>query len=145
MVPRPSPNATLEDILPAELVVLLTTLTQSPEDFEQRRSKNKPPKPSMDASQAGLLYKVLQAKQSQYATSLHEDVNLLAGLLPPNAPSTLEGPARRHKMALQVRLGEKEVLRDVLAMLESSVANGSTKRSANGDENDSRHSKAARV
>ncbi|KAJ5107664.1 hypothetical protein N7456_004339 [Penicillium angulare] len=145
VIPRPTANATLETILPAELVVLLTTLTQSPEEFEQRRSKNKPPKPSMDANQAGLLYKTLQSKQAQYGTSLNEDINILTGLLPPNAPQALEGSARRHKMALQVRLGEKEVLRDVQTMLESLVANGSLKRSANGDDHDSRQSKSARV
>ncbi|KAJ5701479.1 hypothetical protein N7488_009027 [Penicillium malachiteum] len=145
VIPRPAANATLQDILPAELVVLLTTLTLSPEEFEQRQSKNRPPKPSMDANQAGLLYKILQSKQAQYATSLTQDINLLSGLLPPNAPEALEGPARRHKMALQVRLGEKEVLRALLAMLESQASNGSLKRSANGDDYDSRQSKLARV
>ncbi|KAJ5719648.1 hypothetical protein N7493_007226 [Penicillium malachiteum] len=145
VIPRPAASATLQDILPAELVVLLTTLTLSPEEFEQRQSKNRPPKPSMDANQAGLLYKILQSKQAQYATSLTQDINLLSGLLPPNAPEALEGPARRHKMALQVRLGEKEVLRALLAMLESQASNGSLKRSANGDDYDSRQNKLARV
>ncbi|KAJ5628569.1 hypothetical protein N7490_010797 [Penicillium lividum] len=141
VIPRPAPNAKLEDILPAELVVLLTTLTQSPEEFEQRRSKNKPPKPSMEVSQAGLLYKVLQSKQARYATSLEQDYDSLSGFLPPNAPPALEGSARRHKMALQVRIGEKEVLRSVMTMLESLAPGASQKRSANGDGRHSRNTK----
>ncbi|KAJ6109885.1 hypothetical protein N7486_002120 [Penicillium sp. IBT 16267x] len=141
VIPKPMANAKLEDILPAELVVLLTTLTQSPEEFEQRRAKNKPPKPSMDVAEAGLLYKVLQAKQAHYATSLDQDMNLLSGLLPPNAPATLEGSARRHRMALQVRIGEKEVLHAVLSMLESLAPGASQKRSANGDGRESRNTK----
>lgn len=144
VIPRPSPNATLEDILPMELVALLTTLCQSPEEFEQRRSKNKPPKPSMDAPQAGLLYKLLQTKQSHYATSLAHDMQLLSSLTPPQAPAALEGSSRRLKMALQVRIGEKEVLQALLGMLSSSASNGSLKRSANGDH-DSRQFKSARV
>jgi SET domain-containing protein 6 len=109
-------NASLEDILPAELVVLLTTLTLTPEEFEQRQSKNKLPKPSMDLKQATLLYKAFQTKQAQYATSLAQDTQLLQSL---SSPASLEGSSRRLKMALQVRMGEKEIFQAVLAMLES--------------------------
>lgn len=122
VIPRPLNNATLEDILPAELVVLLTTLSQTPEEFEQRRSRNKLPKASMDAKQAALLYKVLQTKQSQYATSLAQDTQLLQSLSPPQSPASLEGSSRRLKMALQVRMGEKEICQAVLAMLDSITA-----------------------
>ncbi|KAJ5248947.1 hypothetical protein N7468_000398 [Penicillium chermesinum] len=123
------------------LVVLLTTLTLSPEDFEQRKSKNKPPKPSMDANQAGTLAKVLQAKLSLYGSSLNEDVQLLASIPPQPA---LEGSARRRRMALQVRIGEKEVIQAVLSMLEPIVGGSSLKRSANGDSHDSRQAKTPR-
>lgn len=141
MIPRPLNNASLEDILPAELVILLTALSQTPEEFEQRRSKGKLPKPSMDAAQTSLLYKALQAKQAQYATSSAEDAQILQSLPP---AQSLEGSARRLKMAVQVRMGEKEIYQAVLAMLDSSAA-GSLKRSANGDDHDSRNSKAART
>lgn len=144
VIPRPAPNASLQDILPAELVVLLTTLSLTPEEFEQRRSKNKPPKPCMESNQAGLLYKILQTKQAQYGSSLSEDMQILTSLLPPNAPASLDGSARRQKMALQVRIGEKEVLQSLLAMLEPLVSGGSLKRSDNGDAG-TRHSKSARV
>lgn len=141
VIPRPLNNASLEDILPAELVILLTALSQTPEEFEQRRSKGKLPKPSMDGAQTSLLYKALQAKQAQYATSSAEDAQILQSLPP---AQSLEGSARRLKMAVQVRMGEKEIYQAVLAMLDSSAAR-SLKRSANGDDHDSRNSKAART
>jgi SET domain-containing protein 6 len=144
VIPRPAPNASLQDILPAELVILLTTLSLTPEEFEQRRSKSKLPKPAMETNQASLLFKILQTKQAQYGSSLAEDMQLLRSLLPPNAPASLDGSARRHKMALQVRIGEKEVLQAILAMLQSLVSGGSLKRSANGDT-DTRNFKSARV
>ncbi|KAJ5674777.1 uncharacterized protein N7477_004711 [Penicillium maclennaniae] len=144
VIPRPSPNDTLEDILPMELVALLTTLCQSPEEFEQRRLKNKPPKPSMDAPQAGLLHRLLQTKQSHYATSLAHDMQLLSSLTSPQAHGALEVSSRRLMMALQVRIGEKEILQTLQGMLSTSASNGSLKRSANGDH-DSRQSKSARV
>lgn len=145
MIPRPSVNDALENILPIELVALLTILTQSPEEFEQRRSKNKPPRSAMENNQAALLYKALQSKQVQYGTSLDQDFQLLNGLVPPQSPASLEGSARRHKMALQVRIGEKEVLQSVLTLLDRLAAAGSLKRTANGDVSDSRHFKAPRV
>lgn len=95
----------------------------------------------MESNQASLLYKILQAKQSQYATSLAQDVQSLSGL----QSDALEGSARRLKMALQVRIGEKEILQSLLGMLESLVANGSLKRAAGGNSHDSRQSKAPRV
>ncbi|KAJ5570261.1 uncharacterized protein N7459_009691 [Penicillium hispanicum] len=145
VISRPSADSSLQEILPMELVALLTTLAQTPVEFEQRRSKNKPPKPAMDGSQASLLSKVLQTKQLQYGTSLDQDVQLLAGLLPPQATEPEEGSSRRLKMALQVRIGEKEIMQAVLAMLEPSVGDGSLKRTANGEGDDSRQSKAQRI
>lgn len=96
----------------------------------------------MESSQASLLYKILQARQAQYATSCAQDVQLLSEM---QTSTVLEGSALRLKMALQVRIGEKEILQTLLAMLESLVANGSLKRAADGDNHDSRQSKTPRV
>lgn len=95
----------------------------------------------MESNQAGLLFKILQRKQAQYATSLDEDIQLLA-----TNPSSaaLEARSRRLLMALQVRIGEKEILMAVLALLETTATNGSLKRAAEHNE-ESRHSKAPRV
>lgn len=96
----------------------------------------------MQSDQARLLDKILRTKQAQYATTLAEDMHTLSNMQPSNA---LEGPARRSKMALQVRIGEKEILQSILAMLESPVTNGSMKRPADGNPHDLRQSKTPRV
>lgn len=142
IIPRPSSNASIDDIVPVELVILLTTLCLSPQEFEQRRSKNKPPKPVMENDQAALLYKVLQNKQAQYATSLDQDVQMISTS---PSPAALEGSPRRLRMALAVRIGEKEILMAVLAILESTATNGSLKRAAEHNGDESRKPKAARV
>jgi SET domain-containing protein 6 len=140
VIPRPvEANTTLEDILPAELVVLLCTLTLPEEEFKQHESKSKAPKPVLEATQAAILTKALQSQQSQYATSLAEDTRLLA-LMPPL--DALDVSSRRARMALQVRIGEKQVLQTVLSMLEP-AATGSLKRSA-GDDGESRQAKTQR-
>lgn len=76
----------------------------------------------MGVKEATLLRKILQTKQGQYATSLAEDIQLLQSLSPPQSPASLEGSSRRLKMALQVRMGEKEIFQAVQALLDPIVA-----------------------
>lgn len=141
VIPRPvESTTTLEDILPAELVILLSTLSLSEEDFKQRQSKNKPPKPALEANQAAILIKALHSQQAQYASSLTQDLQLAASLPPLDA---LDTSSRRARMALQVRIGEKQVIQTILGMLEPATT-GSLKRAA-GDDGESRQSKNQRV
>jgi SET domain-containing protein 6 len=145
VIPRPiNPNPSLEDILPAELEILLTTLALPEEEFKQRQSKNKPPKPAFEANQATILIRALQTQQAQYATTLAQDAEILASLPPLDMSVASDTSARRARMALQVRIGEKEVLQAVLGMLEPAVT-GSLKRPASGDDGDSRQFKTQRV
>ncbi|OGE51215.1 hypothetical protein PENARI_c014G02564 [Penicillium arizonense] len=145
VIPRPvNANPSLEDILPAELVILLTTLALPEEEFKQRQSKNKPPKPAFEAHQAAILTRALQTQQAQYASSLAQDAQLLASLPPLDMSVASDTSSRRARMALQVRIGEKEVLQAVLGMLEP-TATGSLKRPANGDDGDSRQFKTQRM
>ncbi|KAJ5139285.1 uncharacterized protein N7515_004133 [Penicillium bovifimosum] len=123
VIPRPvNDNPSLKDILPMELVVLLTTLALPTAEFNERASKKKAPKPAMDANAAAIL-----------------------GFSPP-LPSSgdVDESARRARMALQVRIGEKEVLQAVLGMLQP-ASNGSLKRSANGDDGELRQFKTQRI
>lgn len=141
VIPRPvEANTTLEDILPAELVVLLSTLALPEEEFKQRQSKNKAPKPALEAKQAEILTKALQSQQAEYATSMAQDIQLSASL---PVLDTLDTSSCRARMALQVRMGEKQVFQTVLSMLES-TATSSLKRSAS-DDGESRTSKTQRV
>ncbi|CAP86520.1 hypothetical protein E8E15_006320 [Penicillium rubens] len=145
VIPRPvNANPSLQDILPAELVVLLATLTLSAEEFKQRVSKDKAPKPALDANSTAILIKALQKRQEQYATSLADDLQLRASLSPLPETGDVDEGARRVRMALQVRIGEKEVLQAVLGMLQPDTSN-SLKRSANGDDGESRQFKTQRV
>ncbi|KAJ5519149.1 RuBisCO-cytochrome methylase RMS1 [Penicillium expansum] len=121
VIPRPvNANPSLEDIMPAELV-----------EFKQRVSKDKAPRPVLDANATAILIRALQKRQAQYATSLASDLQFRASLSPL--------PKTGH-----VRIGEKEVLQTVLAMLQPATS-GSLKRSANGDGGDSRQFKTQRV
>lgn len=145
VIPRPvNANPSLQDILPAELVILLATLTLSAEEFKQRVSKDKAPKPALDANSTAILIKALQKRQEQYATSLADDLQLRASLSPLPETGDVDEGARRVRMALQVRIGEKEVLQAVLGMLQPATSN-SLKRSANGDDGESRQFKTQRV
>ncbi|KAL3448559.1 hypothetical protein BJX65DRAFT_65181 [Aspergillus insuetus] len=149
-ISRPSSTDSLSDIIPEELVFLVKTLTLSPEQFSERQQKQKPPKASFDTAEARLLHIAVQLNQSRYATSIAQDQELLAQLSQTEAATgALEGPARRRKMAIQVRLGEKEILQDLSFKLSACLANadnpGSAKRSANGFADDSRRAKAQRT
>ncbi|RJE22261.1 SET domain-containing protein [Aspergillus sclerotialis] len=141
-IPRPSPEDSLSDILPDELLLLLKTLAFSPEQLKQQKSKNKPPKPSLGQAEAAILSKAVQLKQSQYATTISQDQEHLAKL---GQLVASERSSRRRKMATQVRIGEKEVLHKLSSMLDGFMTNGegsTLKRNANNDGRDSRRTKA---
>ncbi|KAL2855468.1 hypothetical protein BJY01DRAFT_2453 [Aspergillus pseudoustus] len=147
VIPRPSLNDSLPDIIPEELVLLCKTLTLSPQQFSERQQKQKSPKPSFDATEARLLYNAIQLNQGRYSTSIAQDQELLTHLnLAETTSGALEEPSRRQKMAVQVRIGEKEILQDLSSRLNALLSNsGSTKRTANGSGDDSRRAKAQRT
>lgn len=95
-----------------------------------------------------ILQKAVQLKCSQYATNIEQDQALLAQLNPLDAAAPLEGSQRRLKMAIMVRIGEKEILQELSAQLDRLLdgsSQNSMKRSANGDQEDSRKTKAQRT
>lgn len=129
-IPRPQPNESLSDILPDEMLVLLKVLTIDEAELQQRKEKNKPPKPSLGGPEAQILLDAVQARLSQYATTIEQDLQTLQHLAP---ISGLDTSTRRHKMAIQVRVGEKEVLHQLSSMLATLVPNdaqATRKRSA---------------
>lgn len=121
--------------------MLLKTLTLSPQQLEHLKSKDKPPKPTFDQAEAAILQKTIQLKAAQYGTTLAQDEELLARLNQSDASSPLEGSSRRQKMAIQVRVGEKEILQHLSAMLSGGSA---MKRNADGDD-ESRKAKTQRT
>ncbi|KAI9369482.1 hypothetical protein BJX61DRAFT_146780 [Aspergillus egyptiacus] len=149
-VTRPPPDTSLSDILPEELVVLLKTLTLTPGQFAHQQQKQKPPKPSFGKPEANLLLDALQRNCARYSTSIAEDQELLAKLNQTEAScGPLEESSRRLKMAIQVRIGEKEILEDLVSRLRAFLATSdpisSSKRTASDASEDSRKTKTQRT
>ncbi|RAH70918.1 ribosomal lysine N-methyltransferase [Aspergillus aculeatinus CBS 121060] len=147
-IPRPSLEDQLTDILQDELLLLLKTLSLSPELLQKQISKNKPPKPTFGEAEATILGRALELNQAHYPTTIAQDQELLAQLSQPAALNPADTYMRRKAMAIQVRLGEKEVLQSLFTMLNNQIsnqANGSAaKRPANDDHDESRRPKAFR-
>ncbi|RDW83914.1 ribosomal lysine N-methyltransferase [Aspergillus mulundensis] len=143
---RPTPEDMLPDIIPAELIVLLQTLTLSPEQLAHQQKKQKPPKPAFSQKEARILFDTILVSQKRYSTTIEQDQQLLARINHFEALSPLEGSDRRRKMAIQVRLGEKEVFEAIKAKINDHFANSSTsKRTADDDGDDLRRTKIQRA
>ncbi|PYH88546.1 SET domain-containing protein [Aspergillus ellipticus CBS 707.79] len=151
-IPRPSAGDSLADILPDELLLLLKTLSLPADQLEKQRSKNKPPKPSLGETEAIILAGALQLNQAQYATPIAHDQELLSQLRQSEAFGPMEASARRKKMAIQVRVGEKEILQGLYSIVNNQFGaalqnNGGSglKRAANDDIDEQPRNKAFRT
>ncbi|KAL4801365.1 hypothetical protein BDV18DRAFT_85506 [Aspergillus unguis] len=147
-ISRPLSTDSLPEIISEELVVLLKTLTLTPEQFTHQQQKQKPPKPSFGQDEARILFDAISLSQQQYNTSIEQDHELLAQMGEQEAAGNLVGSLRRMKMAIQVRLGEKEVFEAIKSKINEHFANAqpsSTKRAASGSNDDSRRTKSART
>lgn len=117
-----------------------------PQQLDKQKSKNKPPKPTLGQTEATFLQRAVQLKQSQYGTTISQDQELLAEL---SQSGTVERSTRRQKMAIQVRIGEKEILHRLSAMLDGPVKHGddrpAAKRTTNGDGTESRKAKSQKT
>ncbi|EEP78217.1 conserved hypothetical protein [Uncinocarpus reesii 1704] len=100
---RPETDANLVEAISPELIVLLRTLTMTPDNLNQMRVKGKLPKPQLDQASAKLLIEVLQSRQNDYPTTIAQDDELLHST-----------HSHRREMAIRVRKGEKEVLQLLL-------------------------------
>ncbi|KAL1980304.1 hypothetical protein VTN96DRAFT_4362 [Rasamsonia emersonii] len=146
-IPRPSSEEPLADLLPDELLALLKTLTLTPDQLKQLKSKNKAPKPAFTLPEAQLLMEVVQKRATQYSTSIEQDEEILSRFHEMEVSGPLEGSPRRQKMAVQVRLGEKEILRQLSAMLSDYISNakqngeGGPSAKRNAPDGDSRKAK----
>jgi len=93
---------------PDELVLLARSLTSDGETYNANATGNQPPVPGIIRDVAHILRKIIVTRQEDYATTLAEDQALLQG------PTIGE----RQRMAIQVRLGEKMILKEALDELE---------------------------
>lgn len=144
---RLSSTDTVANVVSDELALLLRTLTLPADQLEHYKSKAKPPKPGFGPAEGAIFAKAVQVKQAQYATTIAQDEKLLAQLAQSGAPGLSEESARRYAMAIQVRLGEKQILHNLFAVLNDylvSSGGSAQKRAAYDDNDDSRMSKAQR-
>lgn len=140
-ISRVPPNGTLKDAIPEDFLVLLRALTLPVEDLNRLKARNKAPKPEFSASEASFLRSLVNSRQSEYPTSIQEDESILRYLEQQNGYIN-DSILIRRKMAVQVRKGEKEILTQILSLLDTHLVqpdqNGSTKRPMTDDEKKSK-------
>ncbi|KAF3892812.1 Ribosomal lysine N-methyltransferase 4 [Trichophyton interdigitale] len=140
-ISRVPPNGTLKDAIPEDFLVLLRALTLPVENLNRLKARNKAPKPEFSASEASFLRSLVNSRQSEYPTSIQEDESILRYLEQQNRYIN-DSILIRRKMAVQVRKGEKEILTQILSLLDTHLVqpdqNGSTKRPMTDDEKKSK-------
>ncbi|KAK2732385.1 hypothetical protein FQN55_004135 [Onygenales sp. PD_40] len=128
-IPRINQPIPLAEAIPEELLIVLHTLIMPLDQLDQLRRRNKAPKPTLGLAEASLLAEVIRQSQNEYPTTIAQDAQLLAspGANQGYLHSTTE---RRLKMALQVRKGEKEILSQILGLLEEFIVQASGSNAA---------------
>lgn len=125
---------TLQESLSPELIVLIESMLLSDEEFDRLKQKGKLPKPEKITSKgAQLLQRIIQARLSQYATTLEEDLRR-----PLEASGDVRSNVTKHRyaMARSVRIGEKQILRQAEEALAETMARAgiTSKRQREVDE-----------
>ena len=109
-----------EGAFPEELCVLLNTLTTPAPEFEKMQKKDKLPKTDLSTASSELLYTILLRRRAEYNSTGTD--SLRAQLIDGNN-------SKRKAMALQVVIGETEILNEAAAAVQATLG-GSKKRRA---------------
>ena len=109
-----------EGPFPEELCILLNTLTTAAPEFEKMQKKDKLPKLELSSASSELLYTILVRRKAEYGSTSVDD--LRAQLADSNIP-------KRRAMALQVVIGEQEILIEAAAKVQETLG-GNKKRRA---------------
>jgi SET domain-containing protein 6 len=127
-LPRPEQDATLEAYLPGNIHMLLRGLCLESNGMKSSQLKSQE---SLSIEEAALLKAVAIKKLSQYSTALAEDRKSLNSHLPSlhNEEGLMD---HRKAMALQVVIGEKEILHHIINMCETYVVKKTKEIAANG-------------
>jgi SET domain-containing protein 6 len=138
-IPRPGPGDVqrLEDAVPEQLQLLLRGLCA------REAPDRRPRPPTITAEEAALLQMVLLKRSAGYETGYELDQviqeALRSGLALPNLSIPPDCDAHRLSMALQVRMGEKEILRQLILLTRTHIqqkAQESTAASSKRKHND---------
>ncbi|EXJ70595.1 uncharacterized protein A1O5_06665 [Cladophialophora psammophila CBS 110553] len=144
-IPRPAAEVgKLEQAIPGQIHMLLRALCTE---------AIKTPKDAVTIKEAALLQSVLTKRLSEYGTSLEADWSVLKLLARSESGNSLIPSGcneHRYAMALQVRIGEKEILHQLIGLCQAHIAHKnqeitakSTKRQSS-DDSDNKPKKAAR-
>ncbi|KAI5297258.1 bifunctional endoribonuclease/protein kinase ire1, partial [Ascosphaera pollenicola] len=102
-IPRvPTTAVAVDQLLPDELIAVLYVLALPPDQARLLHAKGKEPKPHIGTNELQNFLRAVRRRKLDYATSIGEDKSLLESLA--HDPSS-----RRRALAVQVRLGEKEI------------------------------------
>ncbi|KAM0720987.1 hypothetical protein Q7P37_003272 [Cladosporium fusiforme] len=118
-IARPSSE---DGAFPEELCVLLNALTTAAPDFEKLQKKDKLPKADLTPASLELLYTMLLRRRAEYGAETTDSLRaqLIDG----------QNNSRRRAMALQVVIGEREILAEVAEDVQKKLASNSRKRGA---------------
>ncbi|KAK6350681.1 hypothetical protein TWF718_003866 [Orbilia javanica] len=89
--------------IPSEILIVIQTFLVDDETFASYAAEEKFPKAKKDARTRDVVLEIIQKRKEGFMTSREEDISILA--------TSGEVLSRRKKMAVEVRLGEKEILR----------------------------------
>ena len=109
-----------EGAFPEELCILLNTLTTPAPEFEKMQKKDKLPKTDLSAPSSELLYKILLRRRAEYGST---------GIDGLRAQLADSNNSRRKAMALQVVIGESEILNEAADAVQATLG-GNKKRRA---------------
>jgi N-lysine methyltransferase SETD6 len=128
--PRPQPSEGLEDAVPGNIHMLLRALTTDPKTPKPPKMKDE----SISIQEAALLSSVATKKLAEYASSLADDrlrLQQVQGDPARYCPDSIS--AQRYTSALQVRIGEKEILYRIIELCQTHIAT-KTNEIANNDK-----------
>ncbi|KAK6506911.1 hypothetical protein TWF481_005368 [Arthrobotrys musiformis] len=89
--------------IPSEVLIVIQAFVADDATFEAYAAEEKFPKAKKDAKTRDVVLEVIQRRKEAFATSREQDLAILE--------NPEESLGRRQKMAVEVRLGEKEILR----------------------------------
>lgn len=121
-----------EGAFPEELCILVNTLTTAAPEFEKMSKKDKLPKAELSSASSELLYTTLLQRRTDYGTT---------GIDAQRAQLTDGNTGRRRAMALQVVIGEQEILNEAAAKVQATTG-GSKKRRADTFEEEGQEAAA---
>lgn len=123
-----------EGSFPEELCILLNTLTTAAPEFEKMSKKDKLPKPELSTASSELLYTILVRRKAEYGSTSVDDLRTQL------ADSNI---SKRRAMALQVLIGEQEILNEAAAAMQETLG-GSKKRGADTFEEEAQEAAATK-